>query len=298
MKFPTVEQYLHALQAPDVTVLDTTLARGTVELSPLGVPLARMGGFSLIFKVTSGGRAYALRCLLKDRPTFAERMKTLNDHFNAALPTPLAPFTWLEQGLGLNGRDFPAIRMDWVSGDPLGIHLEKTHRDVEELIRLRRELRACAHALNQAGIAHGDLHSFNIHVQSDGSLRLIDYDAYFAEAIAHLGPLEAGHGNFQHPRRAELGLFGPNLDTFSFIALDTALACLEEDPSLWEYTASGAEALLFRADDFADPEASRVFERVRNSPKSAQQVQLLMQLAQRNPRDFPVPVDLLPELAH
>ncbi|MFM1918244.1 MAG: hypothetical protein RJB01_1759 [Actinomycetota bacterium] len=298
MKFPTVEQYLHALQAPDVTVLDPVLARGTVELSPIGVPLARMGGFSLTFKVISDERTYALRCLLKDRPTFAERMMGLNNQFGAEFPTPLAPFTWLEQGLGLNGRDFPAIRMDWVSGDPLGIHLEKTHRDVEELIRLRRELRACAHALHEVGIAHGDLHTFNIHVQSDGALRLIDYDAYFSTSIAHLGPLEAGHGNFQHPMRAELRLFGPNLDSFSFIALDTALACLQEDPSLWEYTASGAEALLFRADDFADPQSSRVFERVRALPGTAQQVRSLMQLAQSDPRDLPLPLDLLPELAH
>lgn len=284
MRYPTIEQYLHALQAPDVTILDPLLASGRVELSPMGLPLARLGGYALTFKISANERDFALRCLLAERPTFAERIWALSDIITSDPRLPLAPIRWLDRGLGLNGVDVPAICMDWVHGEPLGIHLERVHDDTDALASVRGELRRLATQLTDAGFAHGDLHPFNIVVEPDGGLRLIDYDGYYAGPTAHLGPLESGHGNFQHPRRYEAGLYGPNLDSFSFLALDTALACLMEDPDLWRFTSSGAEALVFRADDFADPGASRVVQRTRSLTDAGQRVGELEAMTRMDPQ--------------
>ncbi len=293
MRYPTIEQYLHALQAPDVTVLDPLLASGEVERGPMGLPLARLGGYALTFKISAGERAFALRCLLAERPTFAERIRALSDIVTSNPRLPLVDLRWLDRGLGLNGVDVPAIRMDWVHGEPLGLHLERVHDDRDALDSVRGQLRRLATELTDAGFAHGDLHTFNIIVEPDGGLRLIDYDGYYAAPTAHLGPLESGHGNFQHPRRREVGLYGPNLDSFSLLALDTALACLMEDSDLWRFTSSGAEALVFRADDFADPSASRVFQRTEGLTDAGDRVRELEAISRMDPRFLPPPSALL-----
>ena len=80
---------------------------------------------------------------------------------------------------------------------------------------------------------------------------------------------ETGHKHFQHPGRG-LAHFGPTIDRFSFIAVDLSLAALIEDPSLHRRFRQGGETILFRANDFADPERSEVFGLLRRQSKLRQ----------------------------
>jgi len=93
---------------------------------------------------------------------------------------------------------------------------------------------------------------------SPKGLKLVDYDGVFVPGMPADFSSETGHKHFQHPRRA-LSHFGPAIDRFSFIAVDLSLAALIEDPSLHRRFRHGGETILFRANDFADPDGSEVF---------------------------------------
>jgi hypothetical protein len=77
---------------------------------------------------------------------------------------------------------------------------------------------------------------------------------------------ETGHKHFQHPQR-RMSDFGPRMDRFSFIALDLSLKALVEDKSLYPKFREGGETVVFKANDFADPENSEIFRRLLAMPK-------------------------------
>ena len=75
--------------------------------------------------------------------------------------------------------------------------------------------------------------------------------------MAGQGSGELGHANYQHPQRAKTQAFNPELDRFSHLAICCALRCLSVGGlPLWERF-NNDENLLFTAQDFADPEATR-----------------------------------------
>jgi len=57
------------------------------------------------------------------------------------------------------------------------------------------------------------------------------------------------------------------MDRFSFIALDLSLRALVEDRSLYSKFREGGETIIFKANDFADPQNSEIFRRLLAMPK-------------------------------
>ena len=82
----------------------------------------------------------------------------------------------------------------------------------------------------------------------------------FVPAFAGHEAPETGLACYQHPRRSASD-YGVGLDRFSLLVMCTALSALAVDPGLWAEFNTG-ENLLFAGDDFADPRASRLFERL------------------------------------
>jgi hypothetical protein len=125
----------------------------------------------------------------------------------------------------------------------------------------------------------------------DGQLRLIDYDGMFVPALWGEGSHEVGHPNYQHPLRTGSD-FGPYLDNFSAWVIYVSLIALAADPGLWKQFGGGDESLLFRREDFEEPEPSDVFhalERHRDQQiRSA--IALFKPLLYLGPQDVP-PLD-------
>jgi hypothetical protein len=61
------------------------------------------------------------------------------------------------------------------------------------------------------------------------------------------------------------------MDRFSFIALDLSLKAVIEDKSLYPKFREGGETIIFKANDFADPQNSAVFRRLLAMPKLKEQ---------------------------
>ncbi len=161
--------------------------------------------------------------------------------------------------------------MEWAEGDPLGMWLDRNSGNRQALERLRQEFVALAGFLEQHGIAHGDIQNGNVIVSPSG-LKLVDYDGVYVPGMPAGFGSESGHKHFQHPERTPAH-FGPTLDRFSFIAVDLSLAALIEDPSLYRRFRQGGETILFRANDFTDPDRSGIFGILRRHPALAQAAQ-------------------------
>ncbi|MBK8168592.1 MAG: serine/threonine protein kinase [bacterium] len=269
MSYPTLERYNEALQHPQTALIDPELRRGTVVTTGLGLPLALCGGFALTYTLEVGQAKFAVRCFHKQSHALEQRYRAISGRLRALRSPHFLDFEFQARGIRVDGDLFPLVKMTWAAGKTLGEFLEEFHADKNVLRQVRASLRALAALLESERLAHGDVQPGNVMVSDGGrSLQLIDYDGMFVEALASLGGAELGHRNFQHPQRAA-GAWDARLDRFSFIALHCALLALETQPALWRQTQSDGDAVLFKANDYADPARSHLFDRLFGQPHCA-----------------------------
>jgi len=264
MKFPSIEQYGEALQFPENTILDAKLRMGTVQQDGLGLPWGRSGAFALTFKVTRQGKSYAFRCFQSQRDRMHERYEAISAFLATHKTQGFVKFKYLDDGIKIQQKNYPAVIMDWAQGQSLGAYVEENLRDGPALKKLRSNIEQLALALEVAGIAHGDIQSQNILIDSAGTATLIDYDGMYVPDIAKLSAIESGHRNFQHPQREKLLPFDSTLDRFPFALIHTALSGLIEDPKLWDEYKCHPEKLLFTSKDLETPNASKIFKRLKS----------------------------------
>jgi len=262
MAYPSLEQYNEALAAPQHYLLDPVLKTATVKMTGLGLPLALCGGFALTYTVTAGGKRYALRCFHKEAPELERRYQAISARLKQLSSPYFLPFDFIPNGIRIQGKEFPIVKMEWASGETLSEFLEREHQNPSALNRLRGTLAKLADYLERERIAHGDIQPGNLMVSQGGAnVQLIDYDGMFVESLRGSHATELGQLNFQHPKRSKVD-FNETLDRFSFLALDVALQTLATDPSIWRKSQSDPDAVVFRRNDYLAPGASNVFKEV------------------------------------
>ena len=267
MPLPTPDAYNDAIQNARHAFPDPVLAASTVECNAFGIPKALGGGFAITYRVSnSSGRAFAVRCFHKDVRDLQDRYRMIHSCLRAARLSPFVEFEYQQNGIRVKGIAFPIVKMEWVCGTTLGEYVEHNHGSPQAMERLRRQFAALEQELASKGIAHGDLQNGNVLVEKT-QLRLVDYDGMFVTGMLLGNGAELGHKHFQHPLR-QASDFGPNIDRFSFIVIDMSLRALSLRPDLFKQFSTG-ENILFSANDFADPDSSRVFQRLKQIGDSA-----------------------------
>ena len=241
------------------------LARGTLLTRASGLPVAHGGTFALTFEVETDHRKYALRCFHKRLDALHECYDAITKHLAGVKGPYLVACQFQPQGITTESGTYPVVRMDWVDGQSLAAFVAEHLQDSGALQQMRFSLRRLARHLRENGIAHGDIQPSNIVVQRGANLRLIDYDGMFVPALGPFCSTELGQRNFQHPGRRRRH-FNASLDAFSFSVIDLALDALSRRPDLWLRTASGEDAFLLRAADFADPANSATFALLSREP--------------------------------
>lgn len=270
MNYPTLEQYNETLQNPQTALIDPELKKGTIATTYLGLPLALCGGFALTYTITTASARYAVRCFHKQSNALEQRYKAISQRLKSLRSRYFLDFEFQTQGVRVNGKVFPIVKMAWASGKTLGEFLEQRYRNPMELQQLRLSLRSLSSYLENHHLAHGDIQPGNVMVANGGlSVQLIDYDGMYVDDLKALGSTELGHRNFQHPKRTS-NSWDYRLDRFSFISIDLALRVLEECPELWGKTQSSGDAILFKANDFIDPRQSDIFNKLFALPKFSQ----------------------------
>lgn len=261
MTYPTLERYQEVLQFPKTAFRgDAELAQGSVARDGFGLPLVMCGGFALTYTFTlAKNRKVALRCFHKESKDREDRYTAVSRHLETLRSPYFVRFNFARNGIWVDGTAYPIVKMEWASGVTLGEFVEQYYDDPTRLANLIEALRRLAQYLESQGIAHGDIQPGNMMVSPDGAfVKLIDYDGMFVPALAGMHSAEIGHRNFQHPGRDHT-LFNAKLDRFAFISLDIALRAVSAAAELWGETNSDADAFVFRANDFASPQSSRVF---------------------------------------
>jgi hypothetical protein len=271
MPYPTLEQYNQAFQAHSRLLTDPQLRAGSVASTSLGLPLAISGGFALTYTITTSGGKFAVRCFHREARGLEARYAAISKRLSALRSPHFLDFAFQADGIRVDGKPYPIVKMEWARGVTLGEFLESNHGNGAALAKLSASLERLNAFLEAESLSHGDIQTGNLIVaDGGGTVQLIDYDGMYVDGIGNLGSAEFGHINFQHPERLTANPFGPGLDRFSFIALSVALKALRADASLWRATGSEAEAILFRANDYADPESSLAFAALASRPALAQ----------------------------
>jgi hypothetical protein len=260
MAYPQITDYQEAIQHPAHAFIDPDLKQGAVAENSLGLPLVMSGGFALTYAVTTPSRKCAVRCFHREIPAIQQKYDATSKKLRSLATGCFVDFDFQQSGISVRQQVFPIVRMDWVEGDTLGIWLDKNFNNPRALEKARTDFVAIARFLEREGIAHGDIQNGNVMV-SNGEIKLIDYDGMFVPGMKPGNGSETGHRHFQHPER-RVSHFGPGMDRFSFIALDLSLRALVEDRSLYSKFREGGETIIFKANDFADPQNSEIFRRL------------------------------------
>ncbi len=255
--WPTPSEYQDAIQNPRACFTDPELQTGTAALTTMGIPRPYSGGHASVYRITSDGRTWAVRCFLRQLPGQQRRYEAIDRYLRATSLPCKVNFEYQTEGIRIGGASFPVVKMEWVEGTPLNRHVESLLANRQALRRLADDWRALINSLKAAQIAHGDLYHDNVLVTPDGTFRLIDYDGMFVPALAGQQGHEIGHPSYQHPRRCPAD-FGPAMDRFSAFATHLALLALSLEPGLWMQF-NNDDNILFGRDDFLNPSTSRLF---------------------------------------
>ena len=126
-------------------------------------------------------------------------------------------------------------------------------------------------------------------VQEDGSIRLVDYDGIYLPQFRGERSPELGHRNFQHPLRSSED-YDDYVDNFPSLVIYLSLLAVASDPDLWDFHDDG-ENLIFKKVDYAAPESSELFNRLKNSPSHD-----VVELTKYLEECCAIPVEKVPDL--
>ena len=253
-----------AVQNPHLCFADPDLKQGSTAKNSRGRVLLWSGNFATVYKLTQGDRSWAVRCFTRIPQSDVQRRYQLISEYLSQHQIPyLVDFEFLTKGVLVKGEWYPILKMDWVDGSELDRYIGDYIDDSQVLLRLDRQLKQLQRDLQQVGIAHGDLQHGNIMVDDQGELKLVDYDGMYVPALRGAPPLEVGHPNYQPPMRS-LNDFGDRLDEFSFEVISLSLRALATEPNLWKAFHEDNKNLIFRQNDFQEPESSPVFQAIAN----------------------------------
>jgi len=257
MLLPRGDEYNIAVQNPRIVFTDIDLKSSSVETTPLGLPKPYSGGFTITYKLSNYQKAWAVRCFHRDIQDLQKRYQSIGNFFSKNPSSYFVEAQYLADGIKINGKGFPIIKMRWLEGDPLNIYLSKSYSQKSNVEKLITDFVQLINELEKFGIAHGDLQHGNIIVKND-RLHLIDYDGMYFPELASLQTNEIGHINYQHPKRSA-SHYNQYIDRFSAIVIYVGLKAIALKPALWNKYENG-ENILFRSQDYADLQNSPLIQ--------------------------------------
>ena len=290
--FPSGGKYVEALQNTNLCFRDLDLKGARPTCDGLGLPRPISGNFASVFSLTtSSGRRYAVKCFTRDVADQEARYKAISDKL-AQLSFPWkVRFDYLSQGILVEGRWHPLLKMEWVEATSLSRWIEQNLHDSAGLATVSNHFAELVNDLAKAGVAHGDLQHGNLLVTPSGQLRLVDYDGMYVPSLAGSPAGELGHRNYQSPARSTTD-FGPTIDRFSAWVIHLSLTALASDPGLWsQLREHDAEHLLLAENDFRDPSRSARFTTLLNHTAPG-----IRDLAQHVQNLVTLPLDAIPQL--
>jgi hypothetical protein len=260
--WPDHAKYSDAIQSPSRCFLDAELKACSVATNRLGLPKPSSGQFAVAFEL-HGASVFAVKCFTQQVHDQQTRYEAIAKHISGRQMPFLVGFSYLDQGIRVDGHWFPIVKMEWAGGELLSQYVGSNVDQPAVLRRLANEWRGVVGSLRRGSMAHGDLQNGNIKVVG-GKIRLIDYDGMYVPTLRGQAPGEIGVRHFQHPWRAS-GDFGPEIDNFSALVIHLSLLAVAAEPALWADFFQD-ENLVLTQSDFKAPGQTPTWSRLQASP--------------------------------
>ncbi len=254
---PNISEIKQSVLIPAL-IRDSFVKDGQFCLLPNGDPEFYSGGFTAVFPFIRNGEKWAFRCWHGDIGNVKTRMEYAAQGIQTAALSYFCDFTYVDEGLVVDGKIYPTTRMKWIEGKNLKEYI-CSHRDKPHLEQLAKSFILLCQDLHKCKIAHGDLHHENIIVDKDGKLHLIDYDSMYVPSMAGYSDILVGKKDYQHPKRKNNHKASEKLDYFSELIIYTSILGIAQNLSFIEdYHIEGSEGLLFEAKDYFDIENANI----------------------------------------
>ncbi len=254
MRWPSPQDFRESIQSPLINLSDPELRESELALDALQLPIVTCGQFAAVFKITGTRKTWAVRCFLHNFPDRHERYKRISEFILKDDLEYTVDFELIDKGIQVGDEWYPLLKMEYVTGIPLGRYVRENLKSTEKLSTLLQQFEEMMFALKNDGIAHGDLQHDNILINEQGRLRLIDYDGMFVPSLKGWRSNELGHRNFQHPGRTET-CFGPSLDNFAAHLIRDSLKCLIEDENSHKLFLKRDEAFFLSREDYLNEDS-------------------------------------------
>lgn len=297
--WPLTSDFARMLKTPKAAFRDPALRECTIEMNHLGQPKPRSGNFATVYKAQrADGSLLAVRTFNRRGDNRRERYRVVSEYLEGRNINSLVHFDYDEKGIrsASDGKLYPLVTMEWVPGVTLFEWArDRSHEGYQEALTIAADVwLQVVRELASHGVVHGDLQHGNVMVSQEGYFKLVDYDCLAVPSLMGQRNMEIGLEPYQHPARGPDTQLYPGLDNFSALVIYVALRALAAAPHLWitHVDSVGYDKLLFRKDDFLNPNASRLYHDLMNSPDDQVRdlTHYLMQLVHYNLGDVP-PVD-------
>lgn len=270
--FPTLSEYNKTIQVQGANAFRTlnNIFFIPARTTPIKIYSFGSGSFAVVFKALENNKEIAIRCFIGTDIDYVERYRKIDSYLKTIKENWKTNIQFLENEIEINGKLFPVVKMDWVEGKLLDRFLNSNLQNNETLSELQKQIFKTSRNLEKNKIAHGDIQCGNIiikEVNGKPKVKLIDYDGMYIPDFQGEKQIERGRSEFQHPNRISF-VFNEEIDRFSFWVILCALEALKFDKTLWKEIMQGGfntlDNLLFVANDFNNPNQSKLFNRLEN----------------------------------
>jgi hypothetical protein len=299
--FPSTADYITAIENGQRFVLDPLIKAGKPRRGHRKDPLVYSGGFARVFVIEAAdGHTYAFRCWVSDIGDDAHHYKAISTYLARQQLPYFTDFTYLQEGILVNGVKYPTLRMKWVEAPSLWEFIGNYQHRPEHLTSAAENFLRMAQTLHDRKIAHGDLQNDNIKVCVRGSAPdfvLIDYDTLFVPGLDGKRVSSTGLKGFQHPKRTPTAML--QADYFGELVIYLTLHAIAAEPELWDEfgMANQEKQLIFSGEDFESGDPTPRFHRLRKTQSPlVDRLTLILWNATRREIESLIPIETVAEI--
>lgn len=257
---PTLPSIRTSIENNQSLVIDSFARQGIFRRDKRGRLVAYTGGFSVVYPFEYNNEVWAFRCWHADLGNLRGHFLTLSSALSKLNLPYFCSFTYVDEGIVVEGKKYPTTRMKWIDGKNLKEYICIHKNDKNKLKILADNFVKMITMLHKCHISHGDLQHGNILVDDNDNLFLIDYDSVYVPELQGEADIIKGLKGYQHPKRGDNLLANEKVDYFSELIIYLSILAIGEKSSLVEkYQVEDSEQLLFSFEDFKDLENCQVY---------------------------------------
>ena len=257
---PTLPSIRTSIENNQSLVIDSFARQGIFRRDKRGRLVAYTGGFSVVYPFEYNNEVWAFRCWHADLGNLRGHFLTLSAALSKLNLPYFCSFTYIDEGIVVEGKKYPTTRMKWIDGKNLKEYICIHKNDKNKLKNLANNFVKMITTLHKYHISHGDLQHGNIMVDDNDNLFLIDYDSVYVPELQGEADIIKGLKGYQHPKRGDNLLANEKVDYFSELIIYLSILAIAEKSSLVEkYQVEDSEQLLFSFENFKDLENSQVY---------------------------------------